>query len=243
MSLDDLKYATPGAWGPSSNDRPLLAPEADGNTWIFRQAIEAIEATPGVGIANIAVTGRQFTVYLTDSSTLGPFLLPIATPRYRGVWANAVNYSAFDIVRVAGFGTYMVIQDHTSASTFDPYVGNSDGNYYVQIGPDPFYTAQVQDVSGTTLTLALSHQNKYLRASNVSGLAVTLNAGVFPLNAEIHFRQATPGAITVTAGAGVTINVPDGCDLATGSLGAVFTLKHIGSDVWDIFGKLAEASA
>lgn len=242
MPLSDVKFAGTGAWGAGLG-RPLTRPEADGSLYALREAIQALidDPTPGVGIASITVTGRQFTVYLTDASTLGPFQLPVASPRFRGVWVSAINYSAFDIVRVGGFGTYMVVQDHTSASVFDPYVTNSAGNYYVQIGPDPFYTAQVLTATGTAITLALSHQNKYIRATNAAGLAVTLNAGIFPLNAEIHFRQGTDGTVTVTAGSGVSINAMAGYVLVSGGRGSVFTLKQVDLNVWDIFGKLAEA--
>lgn len=185
----------------------------------------------------MAISGRQWTVYLTDSTELGPFLLPMATPRYRGVWAGSINYAAFDIVRVGGFGTFMVVQDHTSAASFDPYVGNSAGNYYIQIGPDPFFTPQALDVSGATLTLNLSHQNKYLRSRNGSGLAATLNAGVYPMNAEIYFRHVD-GPISVTAGAGVVLNLPSGMSSAeTTSVGDAFKIKRVPSETgeqWDV---------
>lgn len=244
MPLDDVLFSGTGAWGAGLG-RALTRAEADGNLYALREAIQDLidNPIPGVGIENFAITGRQLTIYMTDSTTFGPFTLPMATPRYRGIWSNAINYAAYDIVRVGGFGTYMVMQDHTSAATFDPYVGNSAGNYYIQIGPDPFYTAQVKTESGTTLTLALADQNKYIRATNASGLAVTLNAGIFPVNAEIHFRQANTGPITFTAGSGVTINVPEGLDLATNETGAVCTLKCVAADEFDILGKLAAATA
>lgn len=244
MALTDVKFAGTGTWGAGLG-RALTRAEADGNAYALREAIQDLIDNPveGVSLSNIVVVGRQVTFYLSDGSTNGPFNLPIAAPRYRGTWAPSINYAAYDLVRVGGFGTYMVLQDHTSASTFDPYVGNSAGNYYVQIGPDPFYTAQVLTVSGTTLTLSLTHQNKYIRATNASGLTVTLNASIFPVNAEIHFRQAAAGAVTVVAGAGVTINTMTGYDNGSASLGAVFTLKQVSANVWDIFGKLAETSA
>lgn len=239
MALSDVKFAGAGAWGAGLG-RPLTRAEGDGSLYALREAIQALidDPTPGVGIASITVTGRQFSVYLTDSSELGPFNLPMTTPRFRGVWAPSVNYAAFDLVRVGGFGTYMVVQDHTSATAFDPYVGNSAGNYYIQIGPDPFYTSQVLNVPATTLTLALSHQNKFIRATNAAGLAVTLNNGIFPVNAEVHFRQCDAGGITFTAGSGVTINPVPGFDLSTDAQGAVVTLKQASLGFWDIFGKL-----
>lgn len=241
--LDLLEFVGAGAWGAGKGS-PLTVAEADGNIYAMADAIQDLIDNPveGVSLENIVVTGRQVTFYLSDSSTIGPFLLPMATPRYRGTWAGSINYSAFDIVRAGGFGTYMVVQDHTSSSTFDPYVGNSAGNYYIQIGPDPFYTSQTLDVSTSTLALALSHQNKYIRATHASGLAVTLDAGIFPVNAEIHFRQTTSGPITINEGTGVIINAMAGYDLGSNSVGAVLTLKQVAADEWDIFGKLTETS-
>lgn len=239
-----IKYVTTGAWG-AGIARPLTAAEADGNIYTLEQAIQNLIDNPvaGVSVSNIAVVGRQVTFYMTDATTYGPFDLPVAVPIYRGAWTATYAYAAYDIVQVAGYGTYMVLQDHTAVAPFDPNAGDTSGDFYIQIGPDAYYTSQVQTVSAATLTLALGHQNKYLRATNAGGLVVTLNAGIFPDNAEIHFRQ-TSGAITVVAGAGVTINAPAGYDAGSASVGAVFSLKCVSSatNVWDIFGKLAEVS-
>lgn len=242
MPLSDVKFAGSGTWGAGLG-RPLTRAEADGNAYALREAVQYLIDNPveGVGIANFTIVGRQLTIHMTDASTFGPYTLPIAVPRYRGTWAPSIIYSAFDITRVGGFGTYMVVQDHTSAATFDPYVGNSAGNYYIQIGPDPFYTSHVFALSASSLTLALIHQNKYIRTTSTSAVSITLNAGIFPLNAEIHFRQAAIGAVSITAGSGVTINVPDGYTAGSNATGAVFSLKQVALNEWDIFGKLATA--
>lgn len=238
MALSDVKFVGAGPWGPGLG-RVMTVPEFDGSLYALREAIQDLIDNPveGVGISGMSISGRQWTIHLSDSSTLGPYTLPMATPRNRGVWAAAINYSAFDIVRVGGFGTYMVVQDHTSASTFDPYVSNSEGNFYIQIGPDPFFTPQTLDVPGATLTLNLSHQNKYLRSRNGSGLTATLNAGVYPMNAEIYFRQVN-GPIVITAGTDVTLNLPSGMDAAaTSSPGETFKLKRVPSatgEQWDV---------
>lgn len=239
-----IKYVTTGAWGVGLG-RVLTAAEADTNVYDLASAIQNLIDNPvaGVSVSNISVVGRQVTFYMSDATTYGPFDLPVAEPRYRDAWTPTYGYFAFDIVSVAGYGTYMVLQDHTAASVFDPNAGNSDGDYYVQIGPDAYYTSIVQNVSGDTLTLDSSHQNKYIRATNGVGLTVTLPPGVFPDNAEIHFRQAG-GPISIVAGVGVTINAPAGFDLGSTSDGAVFTLKCISSGLneWDIFGRLTETS-
>lgn len=246
MALADLKYVTTGTWG-SGLARPLTAAEADGNVQTLRLAVQDLIDNPieGVSISNITVSGREMLVYLSDSTTRGPFTLPIVYPRFRGEWAGATSYAVFDIFEATGYGTYLVALDHTSsAGSFNPNDGNSGGDYYVQIAGDPAATAPYVNISTTTLTLNATHAGKYLRFTNPSGCSVTLNAGVFTDNAEIHFRQAASGAVTVSEGtSAVTITAPTGFDTGSASLGAVFTLKHVTADEWDIFGKLAEISA
>lgn len=239
MPLEDVKFVGTGAWGAGLG-RPLTAPEADGNMYALREAIADAAGTPGVGIASIVVTGRQFTVYLTDASSLGPFLLPMAVPRFRGVWAADVSYAAYDIVRVGGYGTYMVVIDHLSEASFDPFEGNSDGYYYVQIGPDPTYSKQAFDVSGS-LSINATYQNTYLRAFDA--LNVYLGAGATSPNAEITFFQAGSGPVTIIPGGGVTIVAKAGFDYATSAQGDVMHLRHLYDDIYDLYGDLTPTSA
>jgi hypothetical protein len=242
--LDLLKFVTTGAWG-SGLARPLTAAEADGNVHNLAAAIQNLIDNPveGVSVTNIAVSGRQVTFYMSDSSTYGPFTLPVATPRYRGQWAALASYAVLDIVQVAGYGTYLVAVDHTAASSFDPARTVSGDTVYVQIAPDANITPQVVTTALGALTLDASHAGKYIRCTNLSGIEITLDAGVFPANTEIHFRQVNSGPITIIASSDVAINVPIGFDAGSDSLGAVFTLKHTTDDSWDIFGRLAEVSA
>lgn len=243
MALADLKYVTTGAWG-TGIARPLTAAEADGNVQTLRAAIQDLIDNPveGVSVTNIAVSGRQVTFYMSDSSTYGPFLLPIAYPRYRGEWAAAYSYAAMDIVQVPGYGTYLVAVDHTSEATFNPDAADTSGSYYVQIAADANAYPQVTTVSGTTLALDTTYAAKYIRCTNAAGCAVTLDAGAYATNTEIHFRQCAAGGITITAGAGVAINAPPGKDTATDAQGSVLTLKNIGGDDWDIFGNLMDSA-
>jgi hypothetical protein len=108
--------------------------------------------------------------------------------------------------------------------------------------PVPLDTA-----TGTTFTPAIGSANRYIRCTNAAGCAITIppNSSVaFPLATEIHFRQANAGALTFAGGSGVTINVPDGFESATDTLGATITLKQVATNAWDLFGLLAlDASA
>lgn len=237
--IDLLKFVTTGSWG-SGIARPLTAAEADGNIHALAAAIQNLVSNPveGVGISNVAVTGRQLTIYLTDGSTEGPFTLPVAQPRYRGFWQASTAYAELDIVQVAGFGTYLVSTAHNSGTLFDATLSGANGLYYIQIAPDPSLVAQVVVVNGTTLTLTNAHASKFLRCSDTAGITVTIPADIFPVNSEIHFRQVSAGAVTITAGAGVSINTPVGYISGSASAGATFTIKCVSANNWDIFGAL-----
>lgn len=58
----------------------LTAAEVDGNFQALSDWIDAFEAdpTPPNGIANITQDGTQLTIFLDDSTALGPFTLPSA---------------------------------------------------------------------------------------------------------------------------------------------------------------------
>ncbi|MBX9757201.1 MAG: hypothetical protein K2Y29_00380 [Beijerinckiaceae bacterium] len=102
------------------------------------------------------------------------------------------------------------------------------------------------DVSGATYEPALGDANKYLRFTNAAGCDVTLpdDATVeFPLSTELHVRQAAAGIVTIGAASGVTINIEAGFDAATSAQGALVTLKKVGPDEWDLFGRLLVTSA
>lgn len=70
-------YREDGAWG-SGKGSNLTAAELDGNFYDLDGRVDALESygVIGVGISNIVQDGTQLTVYLTDSSTVGPFTLP-----------------------------------------------------------------------------------------------------------------------------------------------------------------------
>lgn len=237
--LDLLTFITDSsAWGTGKGS-PLTKDEHDGNIYSLAAAIQNLIDNPveGVSVSNISVSGRQVTFHMSDASTFGPFDLPVAQPRFRDSWAPFVSYSAFDIVTVAGYGTYMVLIDHNSLVTFDPDETSSDGALYLKIAPDPFYNAVAEDYTAEVLTLDITYENKYIRARNALGLEVILDAGVFPMNAEITFR-AVEGAVTITPGVDVTLNLPEGFTTAqTTALGQIMTVKRVPSSFgedWDV---------
>jgi hypothetical protein len=118
-------YRTDGVWGSGSGagaGGTLTAEQFDENTYEFASAIADIVANPPTAnsIETIVAEGFTWTVTLTDGTELDPLPVPVVYTVWRGDWAPLTLYSAADIFRVADQGIFAVLQDHTSAATFDP---------------------------------------------------------------------------------------------------------------------------
>lgn len=95
----------------------LTAAEVDGNFTDLDDRVTEIEDNPptAVGISNITVAGTQMTIYLADSTVLGPYTLPQGNFRP----------SIVDALDVPTDGIYAV----TSSADFNRYwryTGSSD---------------------------------------------------------------------------------------------------------------------
>jgi|SRR5687768_7615125 len=89
--------------------------------------------------------------------------------------------------------------------------------------------------TGATLTLTLDSQNRYYRCTVACVVTVPVIAAM-EIDAEIHFRQVGAGALTITAGSGVTINGISGFSNGTDLLGSTLTLKKVGAAEYDLIG-------
>lgn len=95
--------------------------------------------------------------------------------------------------------------------------------------------------STTTKTLALTDRGQWMRFTNASSMALTVppNSSVaFAIGECLNGIQASTGLVTITAGAGVTINKPSGYNAKTRAQGAAFCLVKIATDTWDLIGDL-----
>lgn len=238
MALNDVKFVTTGPWG-AGIARPLTAIEADGNINELKAAIQNLIDNPvaGVSVSNIAVVGRQVTFYMSDATTFGPFDLPISVPSYKGDWAVGIYYSTLDIVKVATYGTFMVMVDHTSVDPFDPLAidGTSGLEIYQMIAPPS--SERSSYVTSNTYNVTDADSGAFLISDHVDGLAVTLN----PVAAEtqISFRQGTDGPITFVDSTSAIIQGMQGYYDESGGRGSVVTCKYFDGK-WFLFGRLAE---
>lgn len=95
--------------------------------------------------------------------------------------------------------------------------------------------------STTAKTLALTDRGQWMRFTNTSSMALTVppNSSVaFAIGECLNGIQAAAGQVTITAGAGVTINKPSGYNAKTRAQGAAFCLIKIATDTWDLVGDL-----
>ena len=93
----------------------------------------------------------------------------------------------------------------------------------------------MNEQTGTSYTLVLADATKALRCTNSAAVALTIppNASVaIPVLSSIPVFQGGAGVVTVTAGAGVTFESPNGA--ATTALGDFRTMFQRATDIWVI---------
>jgi len=241
MALSDLKYVTDGAWG-TGVDRVLSANEIDTNTFTLASAIQYLIDHPvaGKSMVDVTVVGRQMTIIMSDASTIGPIELPVAVLNPTGEWAPSTAYYAMDVVTVTGDGTYLVIRDHTSDTTFDPEASDTGGPLYYLLGGSSGSGGGFTNFSftDTAVTLDESSKNTYreYRGSDPTVVTITGAAG-FSEGDEVIFFQAGDGPISITQGTHTSIRCPNGYKPATQIPGQSFKLRYVetGDDaLWDL---------
>lgn len=106
--------------------------------------------------------------------------------------------------------------------------------------------------SGTSVTVARNIDDAngnvyvppYIRFTNAGAVAATIppaSTGDWVQGDTLELEQAGSGAVTITAGAGVTLNVNSALTLVTNGQYSVAGLQYVGSDVWTVFGNLVPA--
>lgn len=98
--------------------------------------------------------------------------------------------------------------------------------------------------SGASRTLGLVDVGAYLRCT--SGAAVTITVPTvatvdWPIGTTINLEQSAGGVVEIVGAGGVTINIGSGRLPETAGEYAVVSLVHVASDVWTLFGLLADA--
>jgi C4-dicarboxylate-specific signal transduction histidine kinase len=94
--------------------------------------------------------------------------------------------------------------------------------------------------TGTTYTTVLTDDGKLITCSNASAIALTIppNSSVaYGIGTQINIAQLGAGTVTITAGAGVTLNSA-GTKLKTDAQYAVATCVKTDTNTWFVVGNL-----
>ena len=94
--------------------------------------------------------------------------------------------------------------------------------------------------TGTTYTTVLADDGKLITCSNASAIALTIppNSSVaYGIGTQINIAQLGAGQVTITAGAGVTLNSA-GAKLKTDAQYAVVTCVKTDTNTWFVVGNL-----
>ena len=95
--------------------------------------------------------------------------------------------------------------------------------------------------TGTTYTTVLADDGKLITCSNASAISVTIppNSSVaYGIGTQINIAQLGAGQVTITAGAGVTLNSA-GAKLKLSAQYAVATCVKTDTNTWFVVGNLS----
>jgi hypothetical protein len=95
--------------------------------------------------------------------------------------------------------------------------------------------------TGTTYTTVLADDGKLITCDNAASIALTIppNSSVaYGIGTQINVMQLGAGTVTITAGAGVTLQSA-GSKLKTSAQYAVATCCKISTNVWVVLGNLS----
>jgi hypothetical protein len=105
---------------------------------------------------------------------------------------------------------------------------------------------EVATIGTSTYTLQGTDDLKYYRCTSLIASTTIVTIPAFadvsiPVNSEISFRQ-NGDPVKFQIGSGVILNYPQDASPITAEIGAVVTLKKVGTDEWDLFGRLLSAA-
>src|SRR4051812_20939543 len=113
-------YRTDGAWG-SGKGTNLAPAEVDGNFFELDGRVAEIEDNPIPAVVpiSISIEGGLFSMDLSDGTTIGPIVMTMPVPQWRGAWTPGLDYQEMDFFTAPDGGFGAVLIAHTSGATFD----------------------------------------------------------------------------------------------------------------------------
>jgi len=123
------------------------------------------------------------------------------------------------------------------------WVNRTAAQYKVDLGvAADIAAAQLTTVNpqtGTTYTLALTDAGKAVECNNAAAISLTVppNSTVpFPIGSVVEILQVGAGAVTIVAGAGVTVNTPS--SLVSHGQWSTLGLRKRNTDIWVLSGDM-----
>lgn len=184
-----------------------------------------LAANRTLALVNDEATPAASRYYGTNGAgTRGYHALPITPPT---AVKNSVQYDA---------GSVQLVGDSATPGTNRFYGTNGGGTRgFHEVLPVPSIT---KTDPGAAVSLALGDVGRYIRLTNAGAVTVTVlqQATVnWSSDAEIEFRIAGVGPVTIAEGAGVTVaNRAASTVLPQHSN---FTLKRVGENLWDFISR------
>ena len=185
--------------------------EVDRNFWHAEVRLSALEARPLPStFEDFEVIGTNFYIHLTNSAVYGPYELPVAHYRARGLWTTNTNYAVMDTFYINGTLYEVLIPHLSDPDEFDEGATDGSGNnLYSVMLPSvgnslPTGGAPGQIMYKTSATnyavswrwifpTASGNAGKYLRQASNTQDDVEL---VTPDASEISFTPATSSTLS-----------------------------------------------
>ena len=233
-----IVYVSTGAWGAGTGT-PNSAAQVDGNFYDVDQRIVDLVAdfAEGKRIDHISYTTNSMTVHYTDG-TSEVIPLPIATLTLKGEWMPSHPYVRGDMVTVTPLGIFQILQDHTSATTFDPNA-TIDGDpvyqmfmplYDVNYDAAVFVPGTIQRSPDELLWQGIANRAMQLPLGNAGCYGyLDVGTGSNAVILSIEKNGAEIGTITFAGGGGKngTFSIPANADFATGDRYALRVTQSI----------------
>lgn len=186
------------------------------------------------------VSGKQDTlVSATNIKTINGASVLGAGDLTVGGLANPMT-TAGDVIVAGAAGAPARLAIGTEGQV--PVVRSGTLVYEAQAGDTVPFAPVVADAT-TVRTLAITDAGNYLRFTNAAATVCTVapQASVtWAAYTEVHVRRVGAGNLTLTPGAGVTLNAPSGGTLVL-TAGMSVTLKRVTADEWDVIGQTVAA--
>lgn len=134
----------------------------------------------------------------------------------------------------------MISAHYTDTLNGDQYLakGTISVDDWVKVPRAPAMDGVTLSATGSTAVTPES-DGAFLNVEAEAAAVVTIDAGAWSIRSRLAVARGGAGPVLIKGGAGVTLNVPASRGLKIGEPHGVARLKHLGDNVWNVYGDLA----